>query len=94
MGVCRPIDQPTFEGGRENECSTFVFTQVGNGILVRQKKKICWEKLFLCRWKKLMFGWLEREMHGVALVRGDVIIPSVFLSSQDIPEIHDDGCID
>ena len=42
-----------------------------------------------------MFGLLEREMHGgVALVRGDVIIPSVFLSSQDIPEIHDDGCID
>ena len=48
----------------------------------------------MCRWKKFMFGRLEREMHGVALVRGDVIIPSVFLSSQDIPEIHDDGCID
>ena len=59
-----------------------------------EKKKICGEKLFLCRWKKLMFGWLEREMHGVALVRRDVIIPSVFLSSQDIPEIHDDGYID
>ena len=96
MGVCRSTDQSAdllskAEGKMNAARSSEHKSEMGSWM---GKKRFVERKFFLCCWKKLMFGWLEREMHGVALVRGDVIIPSVFLPSQDIPEIHDDGCID